>query len=409
MTKFERNLSILLLTLSSPMLGCTDDGVEPADDEAAESEGSCTPGEQGCECYLGFCEPGSECVANFCVDPDCVLGSESCPCAEDDQCFSGLECIAGICSSTSDETTDGSTTDESTTDGSTTDGSTTDASTTTDESTTDESTTDASTDGCSPDAYTQCVGNSVVYFDSCDVQGDVLETCSGGQVCVDVSASAAECQERPIACGNGVIDPGEDCDGNLPGNVSCMSLGFDGGPLACAANCSYDESECFYCECTDGACCDGCDFRPANYVCEASAETQYGCPNGTDPGDDVSKRTRDRYCSGNSASCSGGFGSWSAWSVIDSCSNDEYCTPGDSTCNPCTYDVTQYECSTFSPANGNGLGGGEIFRICASTNPQGFMTVKARKLDNSTFSNRPYQVRVSAPGDDPAGRWPTIS
>jgi hypothetical protein len=42
--------------------------------------------------------------------------------------------------------------------------------------------------------------------------------------------------------------------------------------------------------------------------------------------------------------------------------------------------------------------------VCASTEAQtGDMTVKARKFDGSNFGNRPYQVRVSLPQDDPCG------
>jgi hypothetical protein len=66
--------------------------------------------------------------------------------------------------------------------------------------------------------------------------------------------------------------------------------------------------------------------------------------------------------------------------------------------------VTQYECSNFSIAAVNGLGGGEIFRVCGTTNAQtGHMTIRARKHDNSVFSSRPYQVRVSSAQDDPCG------
>ncbi len=206
-------------------------------------------------------------------------------------------------------------------------------------------------------------------------------------------------------CGNGVIDPGEDCDGNNLGGGTCEGQGYNGGgDLSCAANCQYDEGQCENCECLSGVCCDGCNYFGPQVECQANADTEYGCPSGTDPGDDVSRRTRDRFCSGSSSSCDGSFGPWSGWQVHDQCSDNEFCTPGDSSCNPCTYDVTQYECTNFSSASGSGPGGGEIFRVCATTNSQtGYMTVKARKSDGSSFGSRPYQVRVSAVGDDPCG------
>src|SRR5687768_12775880 len=52
------------------------------------------------------------------------------------------------------------------------------------------------------------------------------------------------------ACGNGVVDVGEDCE---PGDVdgeTCASQGFDGGTLACNADCTFDTAACD--ECGDG-------------------------------------------------------------------------------------------------------------------------------------------------------------
>jgi len=48
-------------------------------------------------------------------------------------------------------------------------------------------------------------------------------------------------------CGDGNIDPGEDCDsGNLSGKT-CQLLGFDTGSLACTNGCKYDQSACQTC------------------------------------------------------------------------------------------------------------------------------------------------------------------
>jgi hypothetical protein len=47
-----------------------------------------------------------------------------------------------------------------------------------------------------------------------------------------------------LACGNAIIDPGEQCDqGNLNGKT-CAALGFVGGALACGAGCVFDTSGC---------------------------------------------------------------------------------------------------------------------------------------------------------------------
>jgi len=47
-----------------------------------------------------------------------------------------------------------------------------------------------------------------------------------------------------LLCGNGQLDPGEDCDGpNLDG-ATCLDLIHSGGDLACTANCRFDSSSC---------------------------------------------------------------------------------------------------------------------------------------------------------------------
>ncbi len=48
-------------------------------------------------------------------------------------------------------------------------------------------------------------------------------------------------------CGNGVIDPGEECDGGNLGGASCQSEGFGGGNLSCSAGCTLDTSGCTDC------------------------------------------------------------------------------------------------------------------------------------------------------------------
>jgi hypothetical protein len=63
-----------------------------------------------------------------------------------------------------------------------------------------------------------------------------LDTCSGG---------------GGGTCGNGGLDPGEQCDGSNLDGQTCQSLGFGGGTLACS-NCAFDTSRC--CKSVNQAC-----------------------------------------------------------------------------------------------------------------------------------------------------------
>jgi hypothetical protein len=50
----------------------------------------------------------------------------------------------------------------------------------------------------------------------------------------------------PAGCGNGQLDEGEDCDGDLFA-VTCEDYGFDGGELTCGPNCNVGTAGCFGC------------------------------------------------------------------------------------------------------------------------------------------------------------------
>ena len=66
------------------------------------------------------------------------------------------------------------------------------------------------------------------------------------------------------------------------------------------------------------------------------------------------------------------------------------------------YEVTLHECPNYSTATGAGLGGGESIELCALTDPiSGYMTIVARKWDDTSCGPRPYQVRVSNVSDPP--------
>lgn len=123
---------------------------------------------------------------------------------------------------------------------------------------------------------------------------------------------------------------------NAPYGTTCGTNQICDGNGNCVGNC----------ECTSGDCCDGCYYMSSGYVCNSEYEIDFGCPNGegTDnPGDDVYRRIKQMFCSGESELCDGTISGWSSWNIYDSCSDDEYCTDNDPSCNFCGYH-TYYAC-----------------------------------------------------------------
>ncbi|MBN1654714.1 MAG: hypothetical protein JXA30_13165 [Deltaproteobacteria bacterium] len=55
------------------------------------------------------------------------------------------------------------------------------------------------------------------------------------------------------SCGNGVVEPGEQCDGYVTSETSCSSLGFFSGTLSCSSDCRFDTSDCV--STTSGSAC----------------------------------------------------------------------------------------------------------------------------------------------------------
>ena len=61
-------------------------------------------------------------------------------------------------------------------------------------------------------------------------------------------------------CGNGALDPGEQCDDTQLGGKSCKDYQFAGGTLSCTSKCVFDTSKCYKCgdgNINTGEKCDG--------------------------------------------------------------------------------------------------------------------------------------------------------
>jgi alpha-tubulin suppressor-like RCC1 family protein len=62
-------------------------------------------------------------------------------------------------------------------------------------------------------------------------------------------------QDAEVACGDGVLDVGEQCDGTELDGQTCQDLGHDGGELSCSQTCTFDTTLCTGgVECGDGVC-----------------------------------------------------------------------------------------------------------------------------------------------------------
>jgi hypothetical protein len=119
------------------------------------------------------------------------------------------------------------------------------------------------------DALESCEGNAFAHGDNrCESWGG---TYKGGTLgcTADCGVDTSACER--IVCGNGIVEPGEDCDGaNLGNGTSCETIdqGYIRGVLRCGVDCRYDVSSCVRPTCGDGIIegheiCDGTNLGSA--------------------------------------------------------------------------------------------------------------------------------------------------
>ena len=85
--------------------------------------------------------------------------------------------------------------------------------------------------------------------DGADLGGATCESLryGGGELaCTDTCQfDLSNCVSGPTSgCGDGVLDPGEQCDGSVPAGVTCESLQYAGGTIGCTPDCRLDLSHC---------------------------------------------------------------------------------------------------------------------------------------------------------------------
>ncbi|EDM73549.1 hypothetical protein PPSIR1_27038, partial [Plesiocystis pacifica SIR-1] len=119
-----------------------------------------------------------------------------------------------------------------------------------------------------------CADGEICVDNACEPEGGEEEsgtttTTDGGSSSESESESSSSESETGDDCGNGVIDPGEECDGAQINGANCVDAGFFGGDVSCSAACTLDESGCsndqpdegFWSPCSsDADCSDGADM-----------------------------------------------------------------------------------------------------------------------------------------------------
>jgi len=98
----------------------------------------------------------------------------------------------------------------------------------------------------------------------------LCETSPDGRSDETPDSCPQDCAQPGPVCGDGIIDPGEDCDTLDLGGTSCTELGgFTGGSLSCDAFCNFDLNACNAAFCGDGFCTQG-DFDSCPQDCPAT-------------------------------------------------------------------------------------------------------------------------------------------
>lgn len=91
------------------------------------------------------------------------------------------------------------------------------------------------------------------------------------------------CDDDPVdTCGDGIVDPGEDCDGEESVDIDCRDLSeTEFGPVGCSDTCTYSTDQCYTCgTCGNGIIC-GTETCDGSNLGDATCESQGNYSGGT--------------------------------------------------------------------------------------------------------------------------------
>jgi len=172
-----------------------------------------------------------------------------------------------------------------------------------------------------------CEDHTGKYENQCNSDREYMTFYCDGDKCTSTSVSCAEDQ----ICENGnCVQKTTEVMGRVPVHTKCEEfrcIFVEGeGDDQCVTD---DDCECV---CDSGYCCDGCYYRPSNFICSSQFEKDFGCPWGNECGSDVGLRYKVRYCPGDATTCTGEVSDWGEWTTFAECHNRQICIDGVASC-----------------------------------------------------------------------------
>lgn len=231
--------------------------------------------------------------------------------------------------------------------------------------------------------------------------GEVVEvvTCDNG--CLEIAGEDDVCDvPPPPGCGDGSLEPPEECEGLDLGGATCQSEGFDAGSLTCRPSCTLDVGHCCLDECSSGTtncsantmttCTvgpDGCtqwtNPEACQYGCLGNVCNNVGCGDGSiDTGED---------CDGDDlggANCGSLGYDGGTLACGGSCFFDE------SSCCYTTHDILNAQYPAYTAfGDGCSLDGGVRLKLSAEQISDSTVRFRVRKTDDTAWGS-PATLRL---------------